>query len=362
MKILVTGGTGFIGSHLIVELLKRGHEVTTLSRSGKFALDVDTESDNLSVVEGNIIDTDLLGKLLLDKELLIHNASAVGAGASILTGADFLNSNIGGTNSLVTVLASGRHKLKHIILGSSISVYGEGNYLCDRCGTVRPPIRTAYEGNWEPNCPHCRGTIIPTATPETAASNGEHLYAVTKKYQEEILSLAAKTIDLPLTIFRYATVFGCGQKPQNPYMEMLRLLLNDSAPVIFEDGAQSRDFIDVSDVVRANLLAMEHYQPGINIYNIGSGHTLSLLAFMHRLINRLEAHSLKKVRAPIISGNLNSGDVRHCNINCGKVRDLLHFSATTTIDTGLDNFVRWYLEERKKNRPELKGSKHRVAP
>lgn len=347
MRILVTGGTGFIGSHLIVELLKQGHEVTSLSRSGNFALAQETKTDNLTVVAGNITDADLLGKLLLNKELLIHNASAVGAGASISTGGEFFNSNVGGTNNLVTALAGGKHSLKHIILGSSISVYGEGNYLCNKCGTVRPQIRTTYDGNWEPNCPLCRGQITPTATPETATSNGEHLYAVTKKYQEEILSLAARTTKIPLTIFRYATVFGCGQKPQNPYMQMLNMLLNDQAPVIFEDGAQSRDFIEVSDVVRANLLAMEHYQPGINIYNIGSGHPLSLLAFMHRLIDRLEAHSLKKVRAPIISGRLNPGDVRHCNINCRKVQDLLHFSPATTIDVGLDNFVSWYLANRK---------------
>ncbi|MCC7196532.1 MAG: NAD(P)-dependent oxidoreductase, partial [Gemmatimonadaceae bacterium] len=289
MNILITGGTGFISSHIVAALLAAGHEVSTLSRSGEFAVPLGEfqRSSNLRVVRGEITDRDLLSQEIPRADVVIHNASAVGAqGAQRLSGA-YVDTNVGGANTIAHVLSNVPHSVKSVIIGSSISVYGEGNYTCAQCGIVRPLVRRAgtwrVENGWNPSCPVCAGKTLPSFTPETAARNGEHLYAITKKYQEDLLTLVANNCEIPLTIFRYATVYGPGQRAQNPYMQMIARLRDSKAPIIFEDGLQSRDFIEVSDVVRANMMVLNSTESAVKAFNIGSGAPRDMIDFVKQL-------------------------------------------------------------------------------
>lgn len=359
MNILITGGTGFISSHLVSALLERDHHVIALSRSGEFAFPIaDHVSVNaLKVVRGSIVDRDLLVPLLKDVEVVIHNASAVGAQGIYQSSDEYIDTNIGGTSSLASVLSNEQHSVKQIILGSSISVYGEGNYLCVNCGIVRPAVRrrNSWDANcgWNPRCPICHDEILPSDTPEDAALNGEHLYATTKKCQEDLLSLAAHSAEIPLTIFRYATVYGPGQRKRNPYMQMLEKISAGICPEISEDGLQTRDFVEVGDIVSANLQALETPANAVKAFNVGSRTPVCIIDFVRQMASAWASATDTEPVNPIALGNHLPGDIRHCNIDCESVADTLGFHARVTVQGGIERLIAWYLQE--------KNSRNRLA-
>lgn len=344
MHILVTGGTGFIGSHLVKRLLHEGHHVTALSRNAKAE-----ESTSLRVIRGDLTDARFVRTLDGCYDTVVHNAGAVGAHASHDNGREFVDTNVGGTNSLAKYLAGGKHKVKQLIVGSSISVYGEGSYLCkEGCGLVRPGLRQSCDltalavKKWNPLCPDCSGELEPMPTPETAARNGMHLYALTKKYQEDALTQAAERSGIDLTIFRYATVYGEGQALTSTYMRILANMVEGNAPHLFEDGLQSRDFIHVKDVVDVNVLALNKRLPGLNTFNIGYGQPLALSTIIQKLSEKVQTKYGIKVAPPEIKQVLVPGDVRHCNIDCSAAADRLSFAPQVGLDVGLGALVDWY--------------------
>lgn len=348
MEILITGGTGFVSSHLVAALLKAGHSVVSLSRSGEFAFSLgeDVCADNLRIVRGDVTDRSLLADLMKDAEVLIHNASAVGAQGVLRSSDDYIDTNIGGTTCLAEILANKPHRIKQVILGSSISVYGEGSYHCAECGLVRPAVRRRNSWNvnsgWNPLCPNCHGAISPTNTREDAARNGEHLYATTKKCQEDLLSLAANTSEISLTIFRYATIYGPGQRRQNPYMQMLGQLAGGKSPQISEDGNQTRDFVYVSDVVAANLKALESNPASVRVFNIGSDKPTCLGDFVRSFSSTWARINAIDAVEPIVLQSLSPGDVRHCNVNSALAGDVLGYRAQVSIQEGIERFLTWY--------------------
>jgi dTDP-L-rhamnose 4-epimerase len=344
-RILILGGAGFIGSHLAAELVRLGHEVTIFSRNpNPDALDSVSQglSQSLRIVRGSLNDAEKLSQLLTGAEVVYHNAAYTGVEASASDPLACVETNIKGTCTLANLLRSGRHSVQKLVLASSISVYGEGNYFCHTCGTVRPPLRFdrdqfgASKG-WDPKCPNCGGIIAPRFTPENADRFGESMYAITKKAQEDLMLSTSHLIDVPFICFRYCTVFGPNQPDSSPYSRFIRLLLEGCAPRVFEDGNQSRDFIYISDVVNANVLPLSQDVSGY--FNIGSGVQTPLIEFVDQMRKSLEKHIGRRLPDPEITGTLCRGDVRHCYADVSKAKAELDFSNALDLDSGIERLT-----------------------
>lgn len=351
-RILITGGTGLIGSHLSGELGVRGYDIKVLSRNSRFSVPEAISEEahkHIEVIAGDINDRELLEELVQNADVIFYKAASVGAAGAVENAKDFVLTNIGATANLIDVLRSAKHNIKDIILGSSISVYGEGNYTCQRCGKVRPNLRynldtTQPVQQWSPPCPNCGGSIEPAPTPETAERLGESTYAVTKKAQEELLIGTCRLLGINLAVFRYGTVLGAGQSWHNPFTRFLEALIQGEPPVLHEDGQQSRDFMFVDDVVAANLALLDKQPQGINVFNVGSGVSTPLMQFASALAVKMgQALNTKPVQ-PTIDGKFTAGDVRHCELDCSKIAAQIDFRPKQTLDDGInelvDSFVR----------------------
>ncbi len=356
-KIVITGGTGFIGSHLTAGLLRAGHNVVALARTKRFSVpDVLTKDEisQVEIVQGDMTDAESMIDLVNRSDVIFHKAANQGVSALVDNAQDYLRTNIGAAATLVDVLRRSRSKPRLIVLGSSVSVYGEGCYSCASCGVVRPslryvsPIKSGQEVvEWNPPCPKCGGEITPAETTEQAERLGESVYAVAKKAQEDLLAGACSLYGITLVNLRYGTIIGAGQSWHNPFTRFLDLLSAGDSPALHEDGCQTRDFIFIEDVVRANLLALEKVKSGTNSFNTGSGQQVTLLDFARKLSQLLSSSLGTPVCQPILDQTFIPGDVRHCQVSCEKIGSQLGFAATTGLDEGLRQLVDWYL--RKKN-------------
>ncbi|HEY9676771.1 MAG TPA: NAD-dependent epimerase/dehydratase family protein [Drouetiella sp.] len=354
-SILITGGTGLIGSHLSGALAQRGHTIKVLSRNSRFsvpeAIDKSVE-DKIEVVAGELDDRQLLEELVNQADVIFYKAASVGAAGAVENAKDFVENNLGATANLVDVLRARKHHVKEIILGSSISVYGEGAYSCLKHGVVRPPIRYRQEElkldlTWDPLCPECGGMVAPADTDETSEKLGESTYSVTKKAQEELLIGTCKLLDINLSVFRYSTVIGAGQSWHNPFTRFLELALSGEAPVIHEDGLQSRDFMFVEDVVAANLAVLDKQISGLNVFNVGSGKSTALFNFA-RSISEAMAFTLKNKSAvsPNVDKKFIPGDVRHCHTDCKKIAELTGLRPNQNLDEGILKLAEWFVRKK----------------
>jgi dTDP-L-rhamnose 4-epimerase len=355
--VLITGGTGLVGSHLANQLAGRGHQVLVLSRSSRFSVPEAITQENQSRIElvcGEVDDISLLSEVIGRSQFIFHQAASVGASGAVESARDFIQNNISGTTSLVDVLRTTKHQITDVVLSSSVSVYGEGLYNCPNCGSVRPGLRYRFDKNqspvnWNPLCPQCNGPISPVNTPETAEKHGESIYAVTKKMQEDLLVGTCRFLDINLSIFRLCTILGAGQSWHNPFTQFLESLLQGQAPVLHEDGRQSRDFIFVEDVVAANISLLEKNLTGLNIFNVGSGNAVALQDFSSTLALKMAEALNCKPAEPIIDDRFAPGDVRHCHTDCSAMKQVLNVQTTKSLEDGLDELVQWYV--RKKHHP-----------
>jgi dTDP-L-rhamnose 4-epimerase len=289
--------------------------------------------------------------LLAETDVLIHNAAAVGVAESSLRMRAFIEANVIGMATIVDILKQGKHAVQKIILGSSVSVYGEGCYQCPNCGIVRPLIRTKMQdilqrGDWNPPCPNCGGRIEPVDTLETAQRSGESVYSITKKTQEDLLVSTCRLLDIPAVIFRYCTVYGPGQSSSNPYSRMISAMFDHNRPVITEDGRQSRDFIHVKDVVEVNLMALKIDVNGTQVFNIGSGNQIPLIEFL--LLARKHIESLYGIddTYPEVSNMLIPGEIRHCYADCNRMESILNSGPKIGLEHGVEDLVKWLHQKR----------------
>lgn len=347
MKILVTGGAGFIGSHLVDALVGRGHEVTIYDNldpqvhaGGQPPPHLNPQAE---FIRGDVRDGEALKAAIGDTEIIFHKASAVGVGQSQYQIAQYVTTNTGGTATLLDILVNTRHKVRKLIVAASMSSYGEGLYACKTCGPCRPPLRTEEQmatGDWEPRCPTCSVPVSPIPTPEEAAYNCNSIYAITKKDQEEMCLLIGKTYGIPVVSLRYFNVYGPRQSLSNPYTGVAAIFMsrlkNDRPPVIFEDGLQTRDFVSVEDVVAANLLAMERSEADGQAVNVGTGRPLTI-----RGVAEILAEAYRKSIRPDITEKFRKGDVRHCFADNSKLRNLLGFSPKIPFEEGIRVLIEW---------------------
>lgn len=347
-KILVTGGAGFIGSHLVDKLIELGHEVMVFDN-----LEPQVHGDGQKIpqylnkecefIKGDVRNRDELKKALKDREIVFHQAAAVGVGQSMYEINKYTEVNILGTSNLLDILANENHRVKKLIIASSMSVYGEGKYRCVNCGVVYPKLRSLSQlkkGEWEMRCPFCNQEVQSLPTDEEKPLHPTSVYSISKRDQEEMCLTIGRAYRIPTVALRYFNVYGPRQALSNPYTGVAAIfssrILNNHPPCIFEDGLQSRDFTHVSDIIRANLLAMENKKADYEVFNVGTGWPLTVLSIAEALIKSLSSsvdmNIVKKYR---------EGDIRHCYADISKIRDRLGFQPKVKFEKGISEFVGW---------------------
>lgn len=345
-KILVTGGAGFVGTHLVDALISAGHNVRVLDN---FTPQVHGDSvpdwfcPEAELIRGDVRDPDAVRRALEGAEVIFHLAAAVGVGQSMYEIARYMETNTQGTAVLLQEILHRKSRVQKLVLASSMSIYGEGRYLCADCGEVAPPLRAGEqlkEQMWELPCPDCGKALTPVPTDESKPLQCSSIYALSKKAQEEMCLLFARTYGLPVVALRYFNIYGPGQALSNPYTGVAAIfasrLLNGNPPLVFEDGRQMRDFVSVRDVVQANLLAMESNNADGRALNIGSGEPVSI----HEVAEVL-ADALDRAIAPALTRKHRAGDIRHCFADISAARKLLGFQPQVRFAEGMKDLVRW---------------------
>jgi len=347
-SVLVTGGAGFIGSHLVTALVERGHRVKVLD-----ALDPQVHGRNgtprlpegVEMFRGDIVDDPLLERSLAGVEVVFHQAASVGVGQSMYEPAAYTRVNSLGTAKLMEKVASPGSKVEKVVVASSMSIYGEGKYVCASCGPAHPLPRSRERmagGQWEPACPRCGEDLSPLPTDEEKPLGPTSVYAVTKRSQEETVLVMGSAYGIPCVALRYFNVYGPGQSLSNPYTGVAAIfasrILNGAPPILFEDGAQSRDFVHVSDIVQANLLAMESPDADYQVLNVGTGRRTPLLELVQWLLKQLNGNSDLR---PHIAGTFREGDIRHCYADISRIRKTLGFEPRVTLEQGHHDLAEW---------------------
>ncbi len=346
MNVLVTGGAGFIGSFIVDELVGRGHQVRILDCLDPQVHPNGEKPDYLNpeaeFIQGDVCDTHTLAKAIEGQEIIFHKAAAVGMGQSMYKVRHYVDVNITGTANLLDLLVNTNHSVRKVIVAASQSSYGEGCCIDPKRGTVKAAFRGEEQlqaHRWEYRSPD--GEIMePTATPETASLDCKAIYAITKRVQEEMVLSIGETYNIPSVALRYFNVYGPRQSLSNPYTGVLAIfmsrLANGKAPVIYEDGLQTRDFISVHDIVQANMLAMENEQADYQIFNVGTGKPTSIKEIAH-LLAKVYNSSIE----PQITGQYRKGDTRHCYADISKIQRLIGFEPKVTLEEGLKELVEW---------------------
>ena len=345
--VLVTGGAGYIGSHLVDGLIARGYQVTVLDnlehqvhRSGTWPSYANAKA---RYVRGDVRDRGVFEPLVLEADAVVHFAAAVSIGQSMYQVDRYVDVNTRGTALLLDMLVNLKHHVQKVLVASSIGVYGEGAYRCAVHGTVAPGIRpesqlAAHE--WEQRCPVCGASVESIPTPEDKPLYRDNIYSMTKYHQEEMVLLIGKTYGIPAVAPRFFNVYGPRQSLSNPYAGVaaiwLSRLLNGKQPVVFEDGQQLRDFVSVHDVVDCLLLMIE--KPGADYLpvNVGSGETVTILDIA-RMLNRILGTSIE----PQVTRAGRTFDIRHNTADITRAKTLLGFQPKVPLEDGFRELVEW---------------------
>jgi len=345
-KVLITGGAGFVGSHTGDALLEAGHEVrifdnltSQVHRPGLFSY----IPRGAELVLGDMRNLAQVTKAVQEMDVIFHLAAAVGVGQSMYQIADYTATNNLGTANLLQAIIDTRSEPEKIVVASSMSIYGEGKYLCPDCGEVAPPPRPLEQlkqKRWETICAECGETVVPIPTREDKPLQSTSIYALSKKDQEEMTLLFGRTYQIPVVALRYFNIYGTRQSLSNPYTGVAAIfasrLMNRKAPLVFEDGQQMRDFVSVHDIAQANLLAMEKSDADGKALNISSGEPVTI----REVAMELE-HALA-VPLPIeITGKYRAGDIRHCFADISAATQLLGYQPKVRLKQGIEELVGW---------------------
>jgi dTDP-L-rhamnose 4-epimerase len=294
---------------------------------------------------GVVTDRDRLRAALADIDVVYHEAAAVGVGQSMYEIERYVRVNTLGAATLLDLLVTHRAEfpVRKLIVASSMSIYGEGAYRCEACGTIYPRLRgdeqlDAHE--WEMRCPNGHGTAAPLGTDEEKPLFPTSIYAITKRDHEEMCLVTGRAYNIPTVALRYFNVYGPRQALTNPYTGVCAIfsssLLNDQAPTVFEDGEQTRDFVHVSDIVQANLLALESSRADYQAINVGTGMPTSVGE-----VARLLARGLGKDIQPHIVGRYRAGDIRHCVADISRAQNLLGYQPRVSLQAGIPELLEW---------------------
>jgi dTDP-L-rhamnose 4-epimerase len=349
-KILVTGGAGFIGSHTVDLLIKKGYEVIILDNldsqvHGKQNIKPDYLNKDATFIRQNYQNKNHLKKIIKQIDGIVHLAALVGVGQSMYQISRYISGNSTATANLLDVLVNTKNNVKKLVVASSMSVYGEGKYFCENCKDNKfPDLRDNKQlknSQFDQICPTCNTVLKPLPTDEDKPLNPTSIYAQSKRHQEEMCLLVGKTYGIPTIALRYFNVYGSRQSLSNPYTGACAIftsrILNNKPPFIFEDGKQIRDFIHVSDIASANLKALESNKANYEAINIGTGKPHTIIGLAETLTKLYEKSNLK----PYVSNQYRKGDIRHCYAAIKKAEELLNFQPKTNLTKGLTELSVW---------------------
>lgn len=351
MKILVTGGAGFIGSNLTRRLVELGHEITILDKLSKQVHGEEPRTsflylsvaDIATFIEGSVNSRDDLSAAVAGQDAIVHLAAETGTGQSMYEIERYVSANVGGTSLLLDFLATEKNSVSTVVVASSRSIYGEGKYLSTELGNVYPTHRSAARmraGLFEPDYPGSSLPLQLAATDEDSRIHPSSVYGLTKQAQEQLVGIVATSLGIRSVALRYQNVYGPGQSLSNPYTGILSIfstLIQNGQPInIFEDGLESRDFVYIDDVVDGTIRALGSAGHGSEIFNIGSGVPVSVRAVVDELFMAFGRE------VPVtVAGNYRLGDIRHNYADLTKARAVLGFEPKVSFREGVQKFVEW---------------------
>jgi len=346
-KVLVTGGAGFIGSHLVDKLIEEGHEVTVLDNLEPQVHGTSDElpdyfNNDARFIKGDVRNVNDIRRALEGIEIVFHEAAMVGVGQSMYQIRKYVDVNTMGTANLLEVLLEKKDQIKKLIVASSMSIYGEGTYVCEACGPVFPSLREKAQmqkNDWEMNCPLCGVKVASAPTAEDKPLESTSIYAITKKDQEEMCLSFGRAYEIPTVALRYFNVFGPRQSLSNPYTGVCAIfssrIKNDNPPIIYEDGLQSRDFVSVHDIVQANVLAMKTEAMNYQAFNVGAGNITTVLD-----VSNVLSELYGKEKRSQVENKFRAGDIRHCYSDITKIK--VHgYAPTVSFEEGMRELVEW---------------------
>ncbi len=361
-KILITGGAGFIGSAIVNQLYNNGGwDITVIDsmteqihgKEWKQSFLYKTIEDKCCFIKASVLDIDLMKKVVPENEYIIHLAAETGTGQSMYQINMYNETNIMGLSNLFQAIsiAGKKSKVKKIILSSSRSVYGEGKYECPDCGIVYPDSRKKndmIQGDFNFYCPSCRKKLNLLPTTEDSMIKPASLYAYTKYAQEMMIRTMCQAMNIDYTIFRFQNVYGIGQSLKNPYTGILSvfstLMLEDKDINIFEDGKESRDFVNVKDIAEGVIASLENDGSSGQIINLGSGINTSVIKIAKLLKKYYGSNSILR-----ITGDFRIGDIAHNKADIKKAKNILGFEPKVSLEEGLYKFCDWVKNQERDN-------------
>jgi dTDP-L-rhamnose 4-epimerase len=343
-KVLITGGAGFIGSHLADELIANGYEVRALDNlseqvHGHNASRPDYLNTEVELIIGDVRDKHAVKAALEGVDAVFHFAAMVGVGQSMYQITDYTDVNNVGTAVLLEALIE--HPVSKLVVASSMSIYGEGLYKNPAGNLIHECERTLRDlKNQRWDIHDMTGDYTPVPTPEHKKPNLSSVYALSKYDQERLCLIAGRAYNIPTTALRFFNVYGTRQALSNPYTGVLAIfasrLLNDNSPLIFEDGMQKRDFVHVKDVAKACRLALETPDADGEVINVGSGNQYTIVEIAEAL-----GRVMGKPIPPELTGKYRVGDIRHCFADLTKARLLLGYEPKVRFEDGLKELADW---------------------
>ena len=350
-KVLITGGAGFIGSSLALELIDKGFEVVVMDNlspqihgNPERSFTYNRIIEKVQFIHGDVRNKTDWERALNDVSCVIHLAAETGTGQSMYELSTYSEINLTGTANLFEVVAKNKSlSVNHVIYASSRSIYGEGRYNCKKCGVVYPKHREdsiLSKGFYECTCPSCGGLVELLKTDENSRIHPSSFYGITKQTQEDIVKVMCTSLKMNFTALRFQNVYGPGQSLSNPYTGILSIfsnLIRSGKNInIFEDGNESRDFVYIDDVVNSIYLSLTSEKALNKIYNVGSGVGTSVKRVANELINAFNSDIKFSV-----TGNYRIGDIRHNVADLTLIKSDLDFVPKINFSEGISRFVNW---------------------
>jgi dTDP-L-rhamnose 4-epimerase len=353
-RVLITGGAGFVGSHLADALARAGHEVILFDNlepqvHGQGVQRPTYLDPRYRLEPGDIRDLEALLPLVREANVIVHLAAMVGVGQSMYQVRRYTDVNVMGMATLLEALVTQRAglKVRKLVVASSMSIYGEGAYECAVCGRVAPRLRPTKQlaaGQWEVRCPTCGAELRPLPTDEDKPLYPTSIYAINKRDHEEMALAFGHAYDLPAVALRFFNIYGSRQALSNPYTGVAAIfsgrMLAGQTPLIYEDGHQQRDFVHVADIVQACCLAIDNAAADHQVFNVGTGRPISVLQ-----VGELLARELGWSGGFDVPRKFRAGDIRHCFADITRIRKAIGYEPRHTFEDGVRELVAWVAEQ-----------------
>jgi dTDP-L-rhamnose 4-epimerase len=355
MKILVTGGAGFIGSFLVDALVAKGHDVVIYDNlesrvhRGKIPSYLNKYA---RFIKGDICDREKLDKALRNIDVIFHEAAMLGLSQSMYEIEKYTRVNTFGAAVLLDLIVNKhRNHIQKMLVAASMSEYGEGLYACKTHGEMKPNLRSEEQlkkQQWEPICLECKKPLVSKPTPETTPLECNSIYAINKRDHEDMFINVGKAFNIPTVALRYFNVYGPRQSLSNPYTGVAAIFMSrlkaKHNPVIFEDGLQSRDFVSVHDIVSANITAMKNKNADYKIFNVGSGNKITVRNVAETLMRIFASKNTIEV-----TNKFRKGDIRHCSADISKIKKELGWKPKIIFAESMNELVEWGKSEESKD-------------